>query len=85
MTHKEKTALRAEVTANLAQAVLANDFNYAGVTKDGVAFTDGNTTFVLKPVIKAESYDLDRAIGEYIEAEEAKQAKAEQAKAKQAN
>jgi hypothetical protein len=79
---KAKAILRTNVMGVIAGTDLATGFNFAGMTKEGAAFTNGEDVFVVKAVVKAESFDLEDALAEYEEAEKARMEKAAKAAAK---
>lgn len=82
MDTKEKATLRTNVMHTVATTDLATDFNFAGMTKEGAAFTNGTDTFVVKTVVKNEGFDLETALAEYEAAEKARKEKAAKAAAK---
>ncbi len=79
---KAKAVLRTNVMGVIAGVDLATGFDFAGMTKEGVAFTNGEDVFVVKAVVKAEGFDLEDALEEYQEAEKARMEKAAKAAAK---
>ena len=66
---------------DLLSGIEASGFEYAGLTKEGVAFSDGMDTVMLRAVVKQEGFDLEGAVAEKTLADEVAATKADKTKA----
>lgn len=79
---KEAKVIREAVGNLVSEAVKYEGFEFAGFTTEGVAFTNGSDTFVVRTIVKSETFDLDDALAEFTEKQEkAKEKEAKKAKA----
>ena len=67
MDAKASKVIRADFAKEI-EALAISGFDCKGVTKEGLAFSDGNDTIVIKIVVKKEDFDLDSALEEKSEA-----------------
>lgn len=76
------------VRADFVDKISALDmgvFEYKGTTKEGIAFSNGVDTVIIKAVVKKEDFDLESALEEKAEAVEkaAEKTKAEPGRGRQ--
>ena len=81
MNQKQAKVVREAVGAQVSEKVKMDGYEFAGFTSEGVAFTNGEETFVVRTIVKSETFDLNEAIRELAEKEKTAREKAE-AKAK---
>ncbi len=65
---QERNALR-ELALTTAQTIQVEGFDFEGRTTEGLAFSDGIDTFVVKVIVKKEGFDLVDALDEFSEKE----------------
>lgn len=83
MDAKTANMVRAMFT-DLLTGIEADGFEYAGLTKEGVAFSDGMDTVMLRTVVKQEGFDLETAVAEKTLADELAAERKSKSKAKKA-
>ena len=81
MNQKQAKVVREAVGAQVSEVVKMDGYDFAGFTSEGAAFTNGEETFVVRTIVKSETFDLQGAIRELADKEKAAREKAE-AKAK---
>lgn len=79
---KEAKVIREAVGTMVADVVKFEDFEFAGFTSEGAAFTNGTDTFVVRTIVKSETFDLEGAIAELVEKQEKARKAAEEKAAK---
>lgn len=78
---KEAKVIRDSVGVLVSETVKLEGFDFAGFTSEGAAFTDGTDVFVVRTIVKSETFDLQDAIRELAEKEaKAREKAAEKAK-----
>ena len=78
---KESKIIREAVGMQVSQMLALDGYEFAGFTSEGAAFTDGTEVFVVRTIVKSETFDLNGAIEELAQKEKTAREKA-QAKAK---
>lgn len=81
MDAKTSKLVRGQFTDGIS-ALEMGGFEFKGLTKEGVAFSDGVDTIVVKTVVKKEDFDLESAIEEKTEADTKLAERAAKAKSK---
>ena len=81
MTQKEAKVVRDAVGVAVSEMVTIEGYEFAGFTSEGVAFTNGTDVFVVRTIVKSETFDLQDAIEALAEKEaKAREKAAEKAK-----
>lgn len=75
---KRGKEIRETVVNNVADVLSFENFEFVGISSEGAVFNNGEDTFVVRVIVKAETFDFNDAIAEYDE----KQKKAEDKKNK---
>ena len=78
---KESKAIREAVGTQVSEKVGLEGYEFAGFTSEGAAFTNGEEVFVVRTIVKSETFDLQGAMKELADKEKTAREKAE-AKAK---
>lgn len=68
MDAKMAKVMRFKFTEALGAIPEVDGFAYVGETKEGLAFSDGSDTIVVKVVVKSEGFDLQAALEEKADA-----------------
>ena len=81
MTQKEAKVVRDAVGVLVSETVKMEGYEFAGFTSEGAAFTNGEDVFVVRTIVKSETFDLQDAIQALAEKEaKAREKAAEKAK-----
>lgn len=69
MNQKESKVVREAVGNIVSETVNYEGFKFEGFTSEGVAFSNGEDVFVVRTIVKSETFDLAEALESFQKAQ----------------